>query len=341
MLSKDLYQRFLQGQCSAAEEAEVLAYFREHPEAWKEQLQHDDFRQFRPDARLHPAHSANMLKAIRSRITQQEGVQRMRVRILSAAAALVAGVVGVTALWKFETHRHQPSTPLAAITTIVMDTLRNNSNHSQRYVLADGSSVVLYRYSQISFHKGFDADGRNIYLQGGGRFSVTKDQQRPFTVYASTLATTALGTVFTVQESGTQQVHIKLISGKIVVKSTGKDAFAPLYLEPGETLAWNEGMHLPEKRHETVLPPMPGSEEHLVTDGQTLAFNHVPLQKVLQVLGEQYDADIQYDAHQLKKVYVTATFSRQDSLINILQTIATLNNASVQGDDGHHYQLKK
>lgn len=341
MLSKELYQRFLQGQCNAAEEAEVLAYFRQHPEAWKEQLQHEDFQRFRPDARLHPAHSANMLHAIRTRMAQQEGVRRMRASIFTAAAALLAGVAGIAFLWKFESKRHPAPVPLVAMAATVMDTLRNNSNHSQRYVLEDGSHIVLYRYSQVTYQKGFETHARNIYLKGGGRFSVAQDQQRPFTVYTSTLATTALGTVFTMQENAAKQVHIKLISGKIVVKSASGRAFAPMYLEPGETLAWNEGMRLPEKRHETVLPPMPGNEERLVADGQTLAFNHVPLQKVLQVLGEQYDADIQYDTRHLKKVYVTATFSRQDSLVNILQTIATLNNASVQGDDGHHYQLKK
>ncbi len=340
-LPEGLYDRFLQGQCTAEEEATVLTYFREHPDAWDQYLQHKDFISFKADAHLHPAVTANMLQHIQSHIRQQQ--QRRRIRRISAVAAAFIGGLCCVGIW-WQQHTKPVVAPvLASLFTSATDTIENTSGHSQRLELADGSVVHLYKHSRLVFNKGLHASQREIFLTGGGRFSVAKDV-RPFTVYTRTLATTALGTVFSVAENATpdHRVDVQLISGKIVVKSrTGDNAFAPVYMQPGQSLSFSNAMKQPATQTRRALPVIPAGVENMVVDEQTLVFNHVPLQKVLGVLSDQYAADIKYDTYRFRKVFVTATFSRQDSLIDILETIATMNNASVQQGEDRHYQLKK
>ena len=45
----------------------------------------------------------------------------------------------------------------------------------------------------------FPPDKREIFLKGEAKFIVAKNKKKPFTVYTGMLATTALGTIFTVK----------------------------------------------------------------------------------------------------------------------------------------------
>jgi len=99
-------------------------------------------------------------------------------------------------------------------------------------LLPDGSSVVLNTNSQIDVQ--FTADSRDVHLRRGeAHFDVAKDSSRPFRVYANGGVVEAVGTAFTVQESGAEGLEVTVVEGVVNV--------TPLLLPLSEPAAKHEG----------------------------------------------------------------------------------------------------
>jgi len=96
--------------------------------------------------------------------------------------------------------------------------------------LADGTEVQL---AGATIGVAFDGETRRVTLNGGqARFNVAPDATRPFTVFAGSSATTALGTVFEV-DLRTSRPRIHLIEGSVEVRGIG--APGAVRLAPGES----------------------------------------------------------------------------------------------------------
>src|SRR5690606_33768852 len=86
---------------------------------------------------------------------------------------------------------------------------------------ADGSVIALYPKSEIKFSEHFDPlVTRDFFLKGKAKFSVAKNKDKPFNVHSAGVITTALGTVFIVEESTSSITHVKLLEGSVEVKPT-------------------------------------------------------------------------------------------------------------------------
>ncbi len=83
--------------------------------------------------------------------------------------------------------------------------------------LADGSQVMLNTNSQIKVEYG--ETSRNVYLlQGEALFTVAKNPQRPFRVYAGSGLIEAVGTAFSVYLQGAQ-VNVAVTEGRVMLAS--------------------------------------------------------------------------------------------------------------------------
>jgi transmembrane sensor len=83
--------------------------------------------------------------------------------------------------------------------------------------LADGSQVMLNTNSQIKVEYG--ETYRNVYLlQGEALFTVAKNPQRPFRVYAGSGLIEAVGTAFSVYVKGTR-VDVAVTEGRVALAS--------------------------------------------------------------------------------------------------------------------------
>lgn len=100
-------------------------------------------------------------------------------------------------------------------------------------VLPDGSSVTLNTNSLIEVE--YSDNARNVYLRRGeAHFEVAKDPARPFRVHAEGGVVEAVGTAFTVQESGADGLQVTVVEG--VVNFTPLLAPPPVQL-PDESVA--------------------------------------------------------------------------------------------------------
>jgi ferric-dicitrate binding protein FerR (iron transport regulator) len=177
---------------------------------------------------------------------------------------------------------------------------------------------------------------RDIYMTGEALFKVAQDKAKPFTVYADNLATTALGTTFSVAEDQ-QKITISLYSGKVVVKPVAPIAgwTAPVYLEPGQNLVFNRVTTTYEikkrKRSDTNT-----DEEKDIVDASPVAgnpnwymFNNQPLTNVFSQLEEIYNVKIGYNAADMENVYFIGRFDKTDSIETILNDIALLKKLKI------------
>ncbi len=106
----------------------------------------------------------------------------------------------------------------------------------QRFILPDGSAVLLNGSSQLGVADGFNGTHRMVWLEGDAYFEVAKNAKMPFIVRTASTVTTALGTSFRVTNyAGQPQPQVMLTSGKVQVDHivAGK-SMASTILHPGQ-----------------------------------------------------------------------------------------------------------
>jgi ferric-dicitrate binding protein FerR (iron transport regulator) len=221
----------------------------------------------------------------------------------------------------------------------------NTSNNTKRLILSDSSEVVLDPLSEVTWNEPFTNNKRDILLKGRARFSVAKDKTRPFTVFSGQIATTALGTQFTVTAFERDDfITVQLYEGRVVVKPA--DSIRPrlknnFYLLPGEELLYSNTQNTARVRRfmdDNSTAKRAAKNEHRTADqpslptgdkGSWYMFNNQPLVQVFKQLSAMYGVDIVYSENDIEKMYFIGKFSKNDSVSNILKQIAGLNNLKV------------
>ena len=121
-------------------------------------------------------------------------------------------------------------------------TRQNPAGQKSTFQLPDGSKVKLNAQSTLTYPPTFTDTSRVLHLEGEAFFEVAEDQQRPFTVIAQGLTTTALGTSFNVKAYTGDEASIALVSGKVQVAlaDASKTNNQTFYLKPGESVTYHQ-----------------------------------------------------------------------------------------------------
>jgi transmembrane sensor len=223
----------------------------------------------------------------------------------------------------------------------------NTTQNIKKIVLADGSLVTLHSNSSIRYNKPFINNRRDIILSGKANFTVSKDKSRPFTVTSGDIATTALGTQFTVTAyEGAQEVTVRLFEGKVIIKPSDRligKLKNNYYLLPQQELIYNninsvakvtsfrsERISLAVK-HTTKKAPLENDQPSIPEIGKETwyMFNNQPLNAVFDQLNGMFHTDIKYKKNDVAKIYFIGKFNVSDSLSDILKQISTLNKLKV------------
>jgi transmembrane sensor len=183
----------------------------------------------------------------------------------------------------------------------------NESGGTERVNLPDGTQVLLFANSKISYGNTYNTASRDIHLEGSAEFQVFKDDSKPLTVYCRDIATTAIGTRFRVDGWG-QSAFVHLYEGKVKVRDTA-NSVSPVYPLPGEALAY----HIDEKRFIAVdingVPlvkqvtasrtikkkiALPSKVTDPVSNRTYLNFQNQALSDMFDYLAVQYNVEIRY-----------------------------------------------
>lgn len=281
----------------------------------------------------------------------EETTGRFAVRKIFASVAAAASILAfVIAGWIFtgrEKGAHRTAETVQPAADSIKAVLRHETNTSgkpRKLVLRDGSEVVLYAQSEISYHEPFIANRRDITLTGTADFKVAKNKTKPFTVYSLDLATTVLGTHFIVAAGGhAKNTSVKLIEGKVVVKTATHDRNGfthEYYLLPGQKLIYNNrnnrvtvlDLHkkkpgLQQGDHAEVYNDFPGLPDS--KKGSWYMFNNQSLEQVFDQLALLYNVDIVYSKKDVFNIYFIGKFNKSDSLEAVISQISAVNNLTV------------
>ena len=213
---------------------------------------------------------------------------------------------------------------------------RNIADSVVKKTLDDGSIVSLAPQAAFSCYQPFDPDKRQISLSGKAAFIVAKDPTRPFTVFSHEISTTALGTVFEVDDENPEQINVKLLEGKVVIRHSGKKfQLKDIYLNPGEQLSVNRQNGLYTlNRFSLEKNGFKNENRKNIAAENVLFFNKAPLTTAFDKIAKRYKVAIHYDAEQLESLSFTGTFLPGDSLQTVLQVICNTNDLNFKNEKG-------
>lgn len=113
-------------------------------------------------------------------------------------------------------------------------TRQNMETTTLATTLEDGSIVYLAGNAAIRYPEHFQADKREISLQGNALFDIAGNRQRPFLIETEDTRIEVLGTAFNVKSDGSRPFELSVQRGlvKVTLKKSGQDA----YVKAGETV---------------------------------------------------------------------------------------------------------
>ncbi|WP_447641364.1 MULTISPECIES: FecR family protein [Chitinophagaceae] len=226
-------------------------------------------------------------------------------------------------------------------------TLTNTSTDNQVVALPDGSIVLLFPRSTIVYHKNFEAKYRDIHLTGKAKFTVAKDPTRPFSVYSHQLKTTALGTVFSVEESK-DSINVRLYEGKILVgKASAEDGNKYYLSQQGTEIAYciNQNTFTPiwslltsNPKNKTQKYKQPAS---VTAKSNTISFENIPMEVALEKLAQKYHVEITYSESDLRNINIIATLGLHQPIEKILGDIAQMNSLRLRKISDREFEISR
>jgi len=336
-LDQDLIARFFQKQCTAHEARQVAEYLRANPRLLEQYLSTYEWNSVVPAANMPEQFWDEIWHNIREDHKKKDLQRWLKRSIAAAAVVTLIGVGYVLFTPKENTKPGNADIHTSAVANL--ETVENTKKDTMEIVLKDGSIVELAPGSSLDYDDSFSATRRQVWLHGAAFFEIAKDKTRPFTVYAGSLATTALGTSFTVQAIGTENdVIVKLFTGIVVITPADKTVTRwnkDIFLEPGQKLSFNPSTLLAvvEKIEpiSTTGTARTSQEKtptfNVAADG--LNFSNTTLPEVMKALSEYYHVTINYDTPMLQAMHFSGKVLRTDSVSVILNVIAQMNNLVV------------
>jgi ferric-dicitrate binding protein FerR (iron transport regulator) len=323
-----LIMSYLDGQCSAEEAHELLLWVAESEEnrlyfkALKEQHEVWNLTDFAMPE-LDEADVEVALDAVNAKIeaieeTETNVVQmpwlRRNYRYVSgvAAAFLIALFVGFLVRNSFN----------------LTVTYAFNGQNESSYVLPDGTSVSFNGESTISYPEHFAKSNRAVDFEGVAYFDVTRDENKPFVIHCDNLDVEVLGTTFLLNaEKNAGRYFVDLYTGKVRMTSFDEKGreLSHIDVTPGERGVWTT-----EGELKTLSYPEVKEEE--LANNHVLVFDNESLSKIVEALEYLYKVEIELDeACAAKKL--TARFSDEESIDEVLETIAIVSEVTVTKTD--------
>lgn len=343
-------QHFFAGQCSAEQAEQIARYLSEHPQALGDMFENEWIE----TEGLNEEEKMLMLDQIHRHTETIAPVKKIRLykRTMALAASLLA--IALTGyLLLFPSYKEKTSiTSTAEKTSAPWMMLSNVTAKTTLNILDDGSKVELQPSALIRYHSFKSENKREIYLSGNAVFKVAKDTNKPFTVYAGGVATTALGTKFNVMQKD-NKVTVQLFEGKVRISAvTALKGWLQkeLFLIPGQEFIYDPAASLftvrnirkavkeSTVRNTGATPFM--KESPAILSGNWYMFNNQPLPHVFEQLEELYSVQINYNQQDFKNVYFIGRFEKADSLEHILNNIALLKKLTVR-HTGNRYIITR
>lgn len=183
-------------------------------------------------------------------------------------------------------------------------------------LLPDSTEVWLNGDSWICYPESFDEKSRHIELIGEGFFKVTKDAHRPFLVNLDGMTIQVLGTEFNVlSKKQSNTIETTLLEGSVAIyKESNETSLPDRLLIPGEQAIYDK-----QNGSIRVHPVQTSYFVSWVTGDYV--FEKVTFGQIIDALERSFNVKFHLKDKALKNVYLTAQFTHNESLDNILSIL--------------------
>ena len=324
-----LVKSCLSGHCAPEEALELLSWVAESEENrvyFKEQKDVDEVWNLTdfvmPDDAAFNIDAA--LEAVNSKIESSEEAKTVEMPWLRRNYQYVAGIAAALVVALFLGFLIKiPSNSTVTVAS-------NEQSIETPVILPDGTSVTFDGDAAITYPKQFAESNRSVSFEGVANFDVVANEEQPFVIHCDRMDVEVLGTSFLLSaNAAADRYFVDLYTGK--VKMTALDekgnATSQLMRLPGERGV----LDLAQGELKTMSYPEVKAEE--LKSERVLDFNNVVLSTIVEALEYVYEVDIELDeAYASEKL--TARFSDQESIDEVLETIAAVFDFTLTKQDG-------
>lgn len=307
-INDDLLVKCLLGEATAEEQAEVLAWVEES----------DSNRKYFNDFKLIWDNSKKLAAA--STIDENAAWQRFQQRVIAEKPATKTIPLGRRINWM----------RVAAILVLMIggvwmarymvwgtNTQLMAGNEVKVETLPDGTVVTLNKGAVLEYNSRMSGNTRTVTLEGEAFFDVTPDKNKPFIITADDAQIKVVGTSFNVKT--TDEKTEVIVETGIVEVSKKKNS---VMLNPNEKATVLQSSEVPLKEAvDDVLYNYYRTKE--------LVCKNTPLWRLVDVLNDAYNVNIEIGNARLKDMEITTTFKNQ-TLDEVLDVIARTLNVRVE-----------
>ena len=341
---KALVRSCLDGKCTSDEALELLSWVAESEEnriyfkELKDQDELQDFTGFITMPELGEVAVEAALDLVNTKIdTVKESVESEPLKVAETTETKVVQMPWLRRNYKYVSGVAAALIVALFIGFLVMRPMNSNvtvalneQNIENPLMLPDGTEVTYNGDAEISYPKHFIKSTRSVNFEGVAIFDVVADADKPFVIHCDKMDVEVLGTSFLLNAvASSDKYFVDLYSGK--VKMTAFDEkgnqLSQVVVLPGERGVLNLA--------NSELKTMTYSElkaEELMTE-RVLDFNNVVLSTIVETLEYVYNVDIELNEDYANKK-LTARFSDQETIDEVLETIAAVFDFTIVKQDG-------
>lgn len=316
-MTKDLFIKYLQGNCSEAEFQQILSWIKEGATSTSgRSIIQELWNEFEPTAgtsekakysrildKIH--HQINLSQSKEAYIIQKTAGQRTLLSFITKAAAILL---------------------LPVLSILIYTTLSNKDQYSQNtneiiveapagsrmnFELGDGTKVWLNHGSKLKYPYRFDGKIRKVFLTGEAYFVVAHSQEVPFVVGTNNIEVKATGTTFNVSAYPDDDlVETTLVEGMVILYGKNNNQKIKS-LSPGECLKYNYS-----KSAYTVESD--NTNRYTAWKDGRLVFRNDSLEQITKKLARWFNVEVVITNEKVKEFTYTATFT-DETLVKVLE----------------------
>ncbi len=316
-MTKDLFIKYLQGNCTEKEFEQLLSWIREGAltnsgkglvqEVWDE---------FEPEAGPAERIKYNrILDKIHHQINVNQGSNQLIIRkasagnrillILTRAAAIL--LLPVLALLLY-TNLSDKGLYTNNLSDLEVQAPAGSRMHVE---LGDGTKVWLNHGSKLKYPYRFEGKIRKVFLTGEAYFEVAHNKEVPFIVGTNRLNIKATGTAFNLSAyQGDNFVETTLVEGKVIIYENSSNSEIKA-LSPNECLKFNS------QKNVFSLESV-NTEKYTAWKDGLLVFKNDSIANIAKKLARWYNVEVEITNEKVKEYTCTATFT-DETLPQVLE----------------------
>jgi ferric-dicitrate binding protein FerR (iron transport regulator) len=326
-MTKDLFIKYLQGNCTEKEFEQILIWIREGSQSISGKgIVQEIWEEFEPEAGPAEITKYNrILDKIHHQININQNSSQLIIPRASAKTRILTIITRAAAILL-----------LPVLSLLLYTNLSDNDRYaanlndleveapagSRMYIeLGDGTKVWLNHGSKLKYPYRFEDENRKVFLTGEAFFEVAHNNKIPFIVGTNHLDVKATGTAFNVSAYPEDNVvETTLVEGKVILyKSSSNEIRA---LSPGECLKFDVGKNSYSLETGNTL-------KYTSWKDGLLVFKNDNVEDIAKKLARWYNIDIEITNQKIKEYPFTATFT-DETLPQVLELLSLATPVSYQ-----------